>query len=122
MKRYAALTTLTVLIVLLLSSLTLASGKDKTKNLTYDKIETNLLAGLNSDNFGLSVSSAFMLGEIKSEKAILSLTILALSSSASLSILVSDKIAFSDFIAYKNAKRLQQQFLLFHPLHLLAFL
>ena len=74
MKRYAALTTFALTLVLLFSSLTLASDKDKTKNLTYDKVETNLLAGLHSHNFGLSVSSAFMLGEIKSDEAVLPLT------------------------------------------------
>ena len=74
MKKSVALTAFTIIFVLLISSLTLASGKDKSKNLTYDKIETNLLAGLKSDNFGLRVSSAFMLGEIKSEDAIMPLT------------------------------------------------
>jgi HEAT repeat protein len=48
----------------------MASDKDKKRHLTYDKIEANLLVGLQSDNFGLSVSCAYMLGEIKSEKAI----------------------------------------------------
>ncbi|QQS38154.1 MAG: HEAT repeat domain-containing protein [Ignavibacteriales bacterium] len=33
----------------------------------------NLLAGLESDNFGLKTSSAFMLGELASEKAVLPL-------------------------------------------------
>lgn len=74
MKRSASLTTFAVILVLLFSSLTLASEKDKTKRLTYDKIETNLLTGLKSDNFGLRVSSAFMLGEIRSEKAVPHLT------------------------------------------------
>lgn len=74
MKRSASLTTFVVILVLLFSSLTLASEKDKTKRLTYDKIETNLLTGLKSDNFGLRVSSAFMLGEIRSEEAVLQLT------------------------------------------------
>jgi len=74
MKRSVTLTAFTLITVLLFSSLTLASDKDKTKKLTYDKIEANLLVGLKSDNFGLSVSSAFMLGEIKSEEAIIPLT------------------------------------------------
>ncbi len=74
MKNYAGIIVLVVVFALLFSASVSASGKDKTRHLTYDKIETNLLVGLNSDNLGLSVSSAFMLGEIKSEKAILPLT------------------------------------------------
>jgi hypothetical protein len=74
MKNYACITVIVVLSALIFSTSISASGKDKTRHLTYDKIETNLLAGLESDNFGLSVSSAYMLGEIKSEKAILPLT------------------------------------------------
>ena len=34
---------------------------------------TNLLIGLNSDNYGLRTSSAFMLGEIKAEEAVIPL-------------------------------------------------
>ena len=34
---------------------------------------TNLLIGLQSDNFGLRTSSAFMLGEVKAEEAVLPL-------------------------------------------------
>ena len=74
MKRSAVVTAFVLTLVLFISTFTLASDNDKTKNPTYDKIETNLLNGLNSDNFGLKVSSAFMLGEIKSEKAVLPLT------------------------------------------------
>lgn len=36
----------------------------------YETIEKNLLVGVQSDNFGLRTSSAFMLGEMKSEKAV----------------------------------------------------
>jgi len=45
--------------------------KENTKN--YDLIEQNLLEGLKSDNLGLKCSCAFMLGEIKSEKAVIPL-------------------------------------------------
>ncbi len=61
--------------LLLLSFTVLANPKQSDKmNLNYGKIEANLIEGLNSGNTGLSVSSAFMLGEIKSEKAVLPLT------------------------------------------------
>lgn len=36
----------------------------------YDKIEKSLMMGLKSDNFGLRMSSAFMLGEMESTKAV----------------------------------------------------
>ena len=74
MKNYAGITALVVIVAFLFSASVSASGKDKSRHLTYDRIETNLLVGLESDNLGLSVSSAFMLGEIKSEKAIIPLT------------------------------------------------
>ena len=35
-----------------------------------DKVETNLLLGIKSDNAGLRMSSAYYLGELKSEKAV----------------------------------------------------
>ncbi len=61
--------------VLLISFLfinTVAAGQKTipNSNLPYDKVEKNLLIGLRSDNFGLKVSSAYMLGEIKSVKAV----------------------------------------------------
>lgn len=52
-----------------------ASGKKITKDHPkYEQIEDNLLVGVNSDNFGLRVSSAYMLGEIQSERAVNPLT------------------------------------------------
>jgi len=39
----------------------------------YSTIEKNLLVGIDSDNQGLKLSSAYFLGEIKSEKAIIPL-------------------------------------------------
>ena len=50
-----------------------AKGIEKSKKIDKAQIETNLFNGLKSDNFGLKSSSAFMLGEIKSEKAIIPL-------------------------------------------------
>lgn len=59
----------------LINSITLAGEKTiPNSDLPFDKVEKNLLIGLNSDNFGLKVSSAYMLGEIKSEKAVIPLT------------------------------------------------
>lgn len=40
---------------------------------SYEKYETNLLEGLNSENFGLQFSCAYLLGELRSEKAVLPL-------------------------------------------------
>jgi len=42
----------------------------KNKSVSYEQIEATLLVGLNSENFGLKVSSAYMLGEIKSENSV----------------------------------------------------
>ncbi|MFC2084317.1 HEAT repeat domain-containing protein [Bacteroidota bacterium] len=72
MKRVSILL---VLLLLFVGSQTQAGDKfSADKKAKYEKIEDNLLVGLNSDNFGLKVSSAYMLGEIKSEKAVISLT------------------------------------------------
>jgi HEAT repeat protein len=39
----------------------------------YDQIEQNLLAGIKSDNIGLQTSSAYFLGEMKSDRAMIPL-------------------------------------------------
>jgi len=70
---------LTVVLVIVTSFLLISSNyagekKIPNSNLDYDKVENTLLMGLDSDNFGLKISSAYMLGEIKSEKAINRLT------------------------------------------------
>ncbi len=39
----------------------------------YEAIEANYLAGLNSNNHGLQVSSAYFLGDMKSHKAVIPL-------------------------------------------------
>lgn len=65
----------TLFIILCFSSAALAEELTKSnKKLSYDQVETNLLIGLKSNNFGLKVSSAYMLGEIKSEAAIIPLS------------------------------------------------
>ena len=56
------------LLFVLLFSFTISLAKTPTEA-QYETFETNLLVGLNSDNFGLKVSSAYFLGEIKSKKA-----------------------------------------------------
>ena len=59
--------TYSLLFVLLFSfTFTLAKTPSEAQ---YETFETNLLVGLNSDNLGLKVSSAYFLGEIKSKKA-----------------------------------------------------
>ncbi len=71
------LITLLVLVVFFLFSSSVLFAGDrsiKNKSVSYEQIETTLLVGLNSDNYGLKVSSAYMLGEIKSECAVNELT------------------------------------------------
>jgi len=61
----------TILIMVLLSGIILAGNKTiGTENVTYEKIESTLIQGLDSKNMGLSASSAYMLGEIKSEYSV----------------------------------------------------
>ena len=43
----------------------------------YDNFEMNLLAGIKSDNIGLQTSSAYYLGELKSDKSMIQLLKLA---------------------------------------------
>ena len=71
------LITLLILVIFFLSTSSILFASDKSienKSVTYEQVETTLLTGLNSDNFGLKVSSAYMLGEIKSESAVNELT------------------------------------------------
>ncbi len=60
------------LLLLLLLSFTTTFAKEQNKS-EYSKVEKNLLEGIASDNQGLKLSSAYFLGEIKSDKAILPL-------------------------------------------------
>lgn len=58
----------------LFSAASFAEGnKNVTQVNTYQTIEQNRLIGLASDNYGLKVSCAFNLGEMKSQKAVLPL-------------------------------------------------
>ena len=63
------------LTVFIFTTLTVfASNKEKeSKSEARQKIESNLLMGIKSDNEGLRISSAYFLGELKSEKALLPL-------------------------------------------------
>ena len=64
-------TSIILLIVLLASSNLLAGESEiQTNNISYDQIEKTLTQGVNSDNFGLKVSSTEMLGEITSENSV----------------------------------------------------
>lgn len=60
------------ILLLLLLATTFAFANDKSKS-QYSKIEENLLVGINSENQGLKLSSAYFLGAIKSDKAIIPL-------------------------------------------------
>ncbi len=63
---------LTILSLVLLFAVSLSAAENLNKKITNQQIEENLVVGLQSDNVGLRVSCAYLLGEIKpSEKAIL---------------------------------------------------
>jgi HEAT repeat protein len=73
MKRVAML--LGILILLAASS-ALAAGEEQYAGLSkekYDAAVANLLVGLKSDNLGLKTSSAYMLGELRAEEAVVPL-------------------------------------------------
>lgn len=57
---------LSFMLILLLTSVSVfADGKNKS-----EQVEDNLLVGVQSENDGLRISSAYYLGEMKSEKAV----------------------------------------------------
>ena len=60
--------------VVAITTVTFAQAdKEVSTTSKYETIEANYLTGLNSDNQGLKVSSAYFLGNIKSEKAVIPL-------------------------------------------------
>ncbi len=64
-----------LLIMFLASSFLTASEQNiQVKKISYNQIEQTLIQGVNSENFGLKVSSIYMLGEIKSENSVNILT------------------------------------------------
>jgi len=68
-KLQRTLTTLTVLVLFLSSAFAnqFTISKDHPK---YKQIEDNLIAGVQSENTGVKASTAYMLGELKSERAV----------------------------------------------------
>lgn len=63
-------------LALMIMASTFVVAADQAKNLTaeqYARAEENLLVGLKSDNQGLREGSAYMLGELRSSKAVLPL-------------------------------------------------
>jgi HEAT repeat protein len=63
-----------ILLCIVINSVSLAANPDEKKaEVKTALIEENLLEGLQSDNLGLRISSAYYLGEYKSEKAVLPL-------------------------------------------------
>ena len=73
MKRQKGNMVFFLFFLLLVTSLFAEDSLKTNTKCTYDQIEENLLVGLSSDNEGLKFSSAYFLGEIKSDKAILPL-------------------------------------------------
>lgn len=59
-----------VLVFLISAGVFANTGELVKESEKYQTVEKNLLNGLESDNFGLRVSSAYYLGEIKSEAAV----------------------------------------------------
>ena len=59
-----------IVLILLLSLSVITFASNSNTDDKYEIIEKNLLIGLNSDNIGLKISSAYFLGEIKSDKAV----------------------------------------------------
>jgi HEAT repeat protein len=73
MKTISGLLAIFICTFILTGSL-LASSPEKTKsNVSIEKIEDNLLEGLKSDNLGLRISTAYYLGEYKTERAVMPL-------------------------------------------------
>jgi hypothetical protein len=65
---------LTLSFVVAVATVTFAQAdKEISTPSKYEAIEANYLAGLNSGNHGLEVSSAYFLGNIKSSKAVIPL-------------------------------------------------
>ena len=72
MKRLFVLL-VSAIFVLITSTISADEPVKAKSSLTYEQIEDNLLAGLKEDNLGLNVSCAYMLGEMKSDRAVIPL-------------------------------------------------
>lgn len=62
-----------IFLTFLMATITFAMDNKKTDNVKYNQIEETLLAGVESSNKGLIVSSAQILGELNSDKAVIPL-------------------------------------------------
>ena len=63
-----------LIICVLFSTYSFATSPEKSDaSVNIERIEDNLLEGLSSDNLGLRVSTAYYLGEYKTERAVLPL-------------------------------------------------
>lgn len=73
MKTIKSITIVFVLTAIFVSSVYAGEAPNKEQKINFNKVEANLLAGIDTDNQGLFISSAQKLGEFKSEKAVLPL-------------------------------------------------
>jgi len=70
MKRFKAIA-LSLVILFTVTTLTSAASFESPKlQFKYNIVESNLLIGAKSENFGLRVDCAYKLGELKSKKAV----------------------------------------------------
>jgi hypothetical protein len=74
MKRIL-LVALTLVLAVTLTTTAFAGGDKKDYKPTFDmqKVEANLIVGVQSENFGLRISAATMLGDLKSTNGVLAL-------------------------------------------------
>ena len=70
MKNIIKVTFASLFILSIFTSIYAENIPNKKSTVSYEAVEETLLEGLNSDNLGLKISSAYMLGEIKSKNAI----------------------------------------------------
>jgi len=74
MKNLIRTTFVVLLLLSIFTNIYAENIPNKKSNVSNEAIEETLLIGLNSDNLGLKISSAYMLGEIKAINAIPELT------------------------------------------------
>jgi len=72
MKKFSMILTVLLAVLLFSASVSASSPLRNQKQISKTAIE-NLLAGLESDNLGLNISSAYMLGEYQCSKAVIPL-------------------------------------------------
>ncbi len=73
MKRTLVIPAVLILAVFFTASSFAQRKSVKANNPKFKTIEANYLEGLNSNNLGLKISSAYFLGDMKSEKAVIPL-------------------------------------------------